>query len=137
LGEGSTPDLEKSQELLAAHPLAHVVVRHDQRARLGEFFVAAGVVAVPVRIEDELNRLRGDRCNRSLDLWRERRVLIVDEEDRVRTDRKPQIATGSCHHVDAVGELFGLDFDLTEILLRVRNANRAKRSEHNQHAAIM
>ena len=58
--------------------------------------------------------MRGDR---GLDLVRQRRVLAVDHEDAVGAGRDADVAAGAGQHLDAFGELLGLDLDLAEILL--------------------
>jgi len=53
----------------------------------------------------------------SLDLVRERRVLVVHEEHAVRPGRNADVAAGAGQHPEAVGDLLGLDLDLAEVLL--------------------
>jgi hypothetical protein len=100
------------------------LVRDDERSRFSEVLVAAGVVAVPVRIEDELHRLGRDLRDRRGDLVAERRVLVVDHENRVHPGRDADVAAGAGQHVHGVGKLRRSHLDLGEIGLRRRRKGR-------------
>ena len=79
-------------ELLDAHPPAHVVVREDQRPRRAEVLVSAGVVAVPVRVEHKTYRPIAYRADRRNDRVGQRRVLVIDQEYAVGADRYGHVA---------------------------------------------
>ena len=65
--------VEGLDDLVAAHPHAAVLVRHDDGARATEVFVSVGVVVVIMRVDDELHGSVGDLGDRRLDLLRQRR----------------------------------------------------------------
>ena len=53
--------------------------------------------------------------DRGLDLGRERRELVVDQEDAVVADRDADVAARALQHVEAVGQLGRLDLDLAPV----------------------
>ena len=57
-----------------------------------EVSVPAGMVAVIVGVDDEAYRLVGDALQRGLDLFRQRGVLVVDDDDAVLADRGADVA---------------------------------------------
>ena len=62
---------------------AQLVAREDGRAQPGEVRVAADVVGVHVRVDQEADRLVGDAADRGDQLVGERRELRVDQQDAV------------------------------------------------------
>ncbi len=98
----------------------------DDRAVVAEDLVPAGVIAVVVRVEDELDRLGGDAVQRLADLRRERRELVVDDDDAVVADRDADVAAGAGEHVHGAGDLRHLDLDLAEVLLGEERTVAAK-----------
>ena len=62
-----------------AEPLAHVFLRDDHRACLAEGIVAAGVIAVQVRIDHELHWLVAEHGDGRTDLRRHVGELVVDD----------------------------------------------------------
>jgi len=71
---GGRLDRDAKDVVAFQHPLADVLVREEGRG-VGEVRVAAGVVEVPVRVDDELHRLGRELRERGVDLCRERREL--------------------------------------------------------------
>ena len=71
--------LAAHDRLLGREPLAHVLVRDDQRLE-PEDLVPAGVIEVPVGVEQELEVPLVDRGEGGLDLVGERGELIVDDQ---------------------------------------------------------
>ncbi len=114
-------------ELLFAHPLAHVLVGHDQCPGAAQVLVAARVVEVPVRVEHEADRSVVDGLHRRPDLVGQGRVLVVDEKDAVLPRRDAHVAPRADEHGDAVGQLDRPDLDPAEVLPRGRGKN------HKEH----
>ena len=100
-------------------------MRHDQRL-FAEHDIAAGVVAVEVRVHHELQVARRDPRNRSPDLVGQRRELIVDDQDAVLAGRDADVAARAGQHVDRTGDVLGGDLDGREVLLR-----RGRRGEES------
>jgi len=126
-------------ELLGGEPLAHVLVGDDDRAVAAEDGVAARVVAVPVRIEDEAHRLRRHRRDGLLQLRRHGRDLIVDEEHAGIADGERDVSARAGDEVEALGQLLRL-----ELLGRLlcprhgeRQDDRADGNASNFHRGIM
>lgn len=94
-----------------------IVVRDDDRASAGKRLVAARMIAVPVGVENEFDRLVGDLRDRSHDLLRQGGELIVDDERAVGTDGKADIPAGPFKHVDARRHRDRLDLDGAEVSL--------------------
>ena len=102
---------------LARQPLADVRVGQD--GRLGaEDRVRAGVVAVPVGVEDELQFAATHAFERRANLVRQRGEFIVDNQRAVFTHRRTDIAARPGQHVDIAPNLLGFDFGLREVPLR-------------------
>ena len=134
-GDGSTRMLKNARNCSVDIRFRTLSCATISAPGLGEALVAARVVAVPVRVEDELHRLRRDRGDRGLDLRRERRVLVVDQEHGVGADREPQVAAGAGQHVDAVRDRLGPDLDLAEVPLGVRPAPMAQHARSRDASA--
>ena len=109
--------VEHFVELLDAHPFAHILVGDEDGAGLPHVFVAADVVAVPVRVDHEADRLVADRSDGGQDFLGQRGILIVDEEDTVVSDRDADVAATPDEHVDALGHVYDLDLYVIEVLL--------------------
>ena len=105
---------------------AQLLARDDRRAHLAEVLVAAGVVAVQVRVHDELDRLRRELLDRGGDLVAQRRELRVDHEDAIGPDQDADGPALAVERVELVGDLVGFDLNLAEILpaLRVGDGGR-------------
>ena len=98
---------------LRGHALAHVLVRNNHRAELGHGFIAGGVVAMKMRVDDVANRQRAELCHGVDDLLMHRRVHGVDEEDSVAAGGDGDVALRRAAHqdVEVVGDLDGLEID--------------------------
>jgi len=118
-------------ELLGAQAEAHVVVGHDEGPRLAEVLVPAGVVGVPVGVEDETHGPVADRGHRRLDLGCHGRPLVVDEEDAVGSRGDADVASRARQHPDALRHLLRLDLDLLEIgALRARGRRQRRHKQY-------
>src|SRR5215813_2148746 len=84
----------------------------DDRRIKAEYRVAAGVIAVPVRVDDEFELALAQFLKRGLDLVGERRVLIINDQKAVRADRNADVSTRAFKHIDVAGHLgrFHLNF---------------------------
>jgi len=98
----------------ALQPPPHILVRDDGGV-FAEHFIAPGVIAVIVRVQNELDRLIGDAFQRFLDLWRQRRELVIDDHDAVFADRDADVASRSLQHIHGSGDLLDLDLHFAEI----------------------
>ena len=87
--------------LRSPEALAHVFVRDDDRAGLAEGIVAAGVIAMQVRVDHEVHRLVREHRDGGADLRRHVGELIVDDGGAVDAHREPHVAAASHEHVDA------------------------------------
>jgi len=65
--------------------------RDDDHAGLAEILVPTDVIAVPVGVHQEMDRLVGDRLDRRDDLRCQRRELVVDEEHAVLARETPML----------------------------------------------
>ena len=111
LGRRRNPPVERLHELLHTHPLAYVVVRHDERARLAQVLVPASMVTVPMRVEHEPDRAVSELAYRSDDAFGQRRVLVVDEKNAVGPGRDPNVPSTTDEHVNPGSEIDRLDLD--------------------------
>src|SRR5262249_6262067 len=98
-----------------AQPFADVRVRDDGRIN-AEDGVAAGVVAVPVRIDDEFEFALAQLFQGGFDLVGQRRELIINDQDAVRADRYSDVSAGTFQHIDVAGDHRGLYLDFGKIL---------------------
>jgi hypothetical protein len=90
----------------------------DDKRFHAKFGVAACMVAVPVRVENELGFFRTESLERGFDLRRERRKLRVDHRNPVFADRNADIAALTFEHVNVSANLYC--FDNNFLLLRLR-----------------
>jgi hypothetical protein len=118
LGAGGIGPVEAPGEAFHAHALADIVVRDDDGAGLAQCLVPAGVVAMPVRVDDEADGIGIDRFHRRFDLGHQRRELVVDEDVAVRAMRQADVSARAEQHRDARCHLLDLDLDLGIVLLR-------------------
>ena len=96
-------------------PDPDIVLRDDDGAVLLEAFVAAGVVAVEVRVDHVLDRQRRDCLDRGLDLVVQRRELAVHHDDAVGADRDGDVAALALQPIGLVAEVGCLDLDLVPV----------------------
>src|SRR4029450_12766444 len=90
----------------------------------------ARVVAVHVRVDEELDGLGADRLDGRDDLLAERRELTVHHQHAVRPGQHADVAALSFELIDVAAELGRLDFDFAEVLL----LSVAGRRTHNSEA---
>src|SRR5258708_29907083 len=96
-------------------PFLDVGLGDDLRAVLGKGFVAAGMVAVKMRVDEIFDRLVRDRGDRGLDLVMQRREFAVYHDDAVLPDGDGDVPALALEHIDVVAEIGGLDVYLGEI----------------------
>src|SRR5256885_16568159 len=128
-GGGRDALFERRDELLHAHAPPHVLVRDEHHAALREILVTAGVVAVPVRIEQEPDR-GAERGHGRLDLVRQRGELIVNDDHAVAADRHADVAAGPHQHVHALGRLHRAE--LHGVVIHLGGGDRGGGQEHER-----
>jgi hypothetical protein len=99
-------------------------VRDDHGAAPAHRLVAAGMVEMPMGVDDEAHRVRIHGRDGRQDLVVQRRELIVDDDVAVLTVGEADIAARAEQDGDSRGDLLDLDLDLREVLL-----SRGGRSE--------
>ena len=92
-------------------PLADVRVRDDGRLR-PEDDIAARVIAVPVRIEDEFQITSTHAFQGCADFLSQRRKLVIDDQNAVFAEGDSDIPARPVQHVDVALDVRGLDFDV-------------------------
>jgi len=95
-------------------------MRNDRDAFLAEGRVAAGVIAVIMRVDQVLDRLIADFRNRRFQLVVHRRELRIHHDDAVRADGDRDVAACALEHVGVLAEIGRLHFDLGKVLLLCR-----------------
>ena len=90
----------------------------DHGAALAEILVSAGMVAMPMSVDDEADGIAVERRDRGGDLVGQRRELIVDDDVAVFAIGQADIAACAEQDGDAGRETLDLDLDLVEILCR-------------------
>ena len=103
-------------------------MRDDGRG-LAKILVAAGVVEVPVRIEHELHRLVGDALESGPDLFGQRCVLVVDDEDSIISGAHADVAAHALQHVNRSRNFGDFDFDLGKIRLLLGGGGNRKKQQ--------
>src|ERR1035438_9521467 len=106
--------------------LADVVVRDDGRLLLKKL-VPSGVVSVVMRVDDETHRLVGNAFQGHLNSVGERRVLIIDDNDAVVSNRSPNVASGSDQHVNAARHLRDFNLHFAEVLILKKKKKKKKK----------
>ena len=100
----------------------------DDRCFWSKNFVPAGVISMPVGIENEAQLLITDSFECGPDLIGERRILIVDNQNAVVADRNTDIAARSLEHVNVAGNFGRFDFYLRPVSLCVRRDGKEQRN---------
>ena len=74
----------RTEARLAAvlEPFAHIFLGNDRRL-CSKMLIPAGMVAVPMSIQDKLDRFVGHAFERSLDLVRQGQELVIDNHDAI------------------------------------------------------
>ena len=109
--------VEDCRFLLGSKSLAHVIMRDDRRFR-SKSNVAAGVISVPVSVQNEVQFLIGNTFERGPDLVGEWRKLIVNNQKPIITNRHADISTRAFEHVDVAGNFRGLHLHFGKVGLR-------------------
>lgn len=104
----------------------------DDGAGIAEGLVAAGMVAVPVGVDQKFHRRIGQLADGRHDLAAERSELIVNEESAVLAYRNAEIPAGSNHHVDTRRDFGCLYLHLRKVVLRPDD--RRHDSRHNSNS---
>jgi len=94
--------LEEFGLLFGCHSLANVIVSDDRRFG-SKCDVAARVISVPVRVENEAQFLVGYAFEGGPDLVSQRRKLIVDDQKAIVTNRDADVSAGAFEHVNIAG----------------------------------
>ena len=85
-------------------------MRHNLRSVAAQRFIAADVIEVPVRIEQQVHRMRIHLfMNRPEQRGGALRVSAVDHHQSVVAQNHANITTVARHHGDAIGKFSGLD----------------------------
>ena len=102
--------------LTSRHAYAHIVVRHDNRARLTKIFVPARMVIMPVGVDQKLDRLSAKRGNGGLNFLGQRGELVINQNRTIFAVGNTNVAASAKQHSHARRDLFGLDFNFGKIL---------------------
>ena len=96
---------------LLEHPQAHVVVREDEHTQFREILVAADVIRVDMRVDQETDLGVRDRGHCRDDAVGDGRELVVHEQHAVRPHEHADVPAGrrSLEHVDVAGDVDGLE----------------------------
>lgn len=92
-------------------------MRHDQRADFAEILISAGVIEMPVRVDEEPNGIGAKIADRSLYAPSQRGELIVDQNGSVLTIGHADIATAAEQDGDARAQVFGPNFDIRHFVI--------------------
>lgn len=128
--------ISRRYEWVGRESRADLFVGHDQNAGLAQVLVAARVIRVPVRIEQEPNRLGAERETAP---W----IFVVSGANGSSMRKVPSgpvetpIPPGSDQHREARPERDRLDLDLRKILLghRRKGYAHAQGNKHPPHAS--
>src|ERR1043166_3098008 len=113
----------------AAQPLADVCVRDNGRF-LSEMFVPAGVIAVVMGVEHELQFARIELLECGFNLRRERRELIIHNENSLLPPWGADVPAGSGEHINISRNVRRFDFDFGKVLL-LRASTSYKRKQRD------
>ena len=91
-------------------------MRHDQRTRLAEVFVTAGMIAMEMGIDQVLRRIAAGRLDRGNDFFGQRRELVIDHEAAVAAVEQADITALPGQHIDIATYLRGHDFYRIDLL---------------------
>src|ERR1051326_9097818 len=137
--QSSTPPrrrggVEDCRLLFSSQPLTHVIMRNDRRFWAKDN-IAAGVIAMPMCIQDKLQFLVGNPFERGPDLIGERRKLIVNNQKSVITNRHADISARAFEHVDVAGNFCCLHLNFGKVSLRLRT--RSKDTQNRQQEKLL
>ncbi len=108
-------------------------MRDDHRARLSQIFIPATVIAMPVGVDDEFDRVGIDAVHRGQYLGGERSKLIIDQNVSVLAKTEADIAARPEQDRDARRQPLDLDFDLGHVLLRCGGSGTDHRGGEKQN----
>src|SRR5436189_6187423 len=97
-------------------------MRND-RGFLAKFSVAARMITMKMRVHDKFEWFVADSAERLFNFIRQRRELIIYNDDAVIPRTNTYVATRSLQHVDSTSNMGGLDLHFAEILLSLRSGN--------------
>jgi len=116
--------------------MAQFGTRDDGGAHLAEILVAASVIAVHVRIDQEADRLAaGNLLDRGRDLFAQGGKLAVHHEHAIGTGEHANRTTRAVERVKIIRQLVGLDLYLGIVGLRLREQGRRGQSSQREIAA--
>ena len=116
-----------AHQLLHRHPDADIVVGDDHRAGAAEILVPAGMIAMPVGVDHEADRIGIERAHRRDDPLGRRRILVVDQDVAVGAVGEADIAAAAEQDRDAGRD--PLDADLGRRRRLVGDGGRGERAE--------
>lgn len=90
----------------------------EQRAGLRHVLVAAGMIEVPVSVDEEADRFVGNRGDGREDLRGERRELVVDYEHGIGPHRQADVAPLAEEDIHPGCQPLGGNLDRIEVLGR-------------------
>ena len=96
-------------------PVAKLLAREDCHAHFAEILVAARMVAMHVRVDEELDGGVRDLLDRRHDLVGQRRELAVHHQHAIRTGEDPDRAALPVEDIEIGRELNGLDLNLAVV----------------------
>ena len=105
--------------------------------------VAACVIAVPVCIENESRLVAAEFAQGVANLVGQRRELIVNDQDAIRTDGNADVSAAAFKHVHVARDMRRLDLDLGKILLCMSGYDQNKAhgdgntNERTQHRQLL
>ena len=123
---------ESRQRLRLAHQHSHVVVGEDLRPGLAEILVAAGMVEVPMGVEQHVHGPAGKFFDCGHDLRGQRSKLIVDHEYAVITGEQADISSGAQQHIETLGHRDRANLYVIHILLRAGGQRNKCTGNHKQ-----
>jgi hypothetical protein len=93
-----------------------------------EVCIPAGVVAMKMGVQHELQPARIQLLQGRFDLVRQWRELIIHNQQAFRPGRHADVPARALQHVDIFGDMDGLDFNFGKILLST--SGRCERKEN-------
>ena len=125
-----------AHQLLHRHPAADIVVGDDHRAGAAEILVPAGMIAMPVGVDDEADRIGIERAHRGEDPLGQRRILIVDQDVAVGAVGEADIAAAAEQHGDAGRDPLDADLGTASHGRLLGHGRRGEREQQNRNAAF-
>ena len=98
------------------HLCTNIIVTENRCTHAAKIFVAAGMIRVHMRIDEEPDGRIRDIANRVHDLVGQRRVLIIDQENAGCADEKSDISTAAFNLADVASHRMNRHNNVVEIL---------------------